>query len=144
MVMYPALTNALGNIGSILGSKTTTALALGYARSFKEELTESGRSILYVEAPAVFMHVVFAVTSWLIAGPGTPGASLGFLLTIALFTNVASFLFIALFSLVFAHLSFQRGLNPDNVVIPAITSVSDSTATLAISPAIIVAGLLGL
>ena len=141
IVMYPALTNALGNIGSILGSTTTTALALGSARSFKEELAESGRSILYVEAPAAFMHVVFAVTSWLIAGPG---ASLGFLLTIALFTNVTSFMFIALFSLSFAHLSFQRGLNPDNVVIPAITSVSDSTATIAISPAILVAGLLGL
>ena len=144
IVMYPALTNALGNIGSILGSRSTTALALGYARSLKDELTESGKSIIYVETPAAFIHVVFAIASWLIAGPRTPGSSLSFLLTIALFTNVTSFLFVSAFSLIFAHVAFQRGLNPDNVVIPAITSVSDSTATLTISPAIVFARLLGL
>ncbi|NIR01696.1 MAG: hypothetical protein GTN78_16105, partial [Gemmatimonadales bacterium] len=35
MAMYPALTNALGNIGSIIGSQATTGIALGIARGFR-------------------------------------------------------------------------------------------------------------
>jgi mgtE-like transporter len=144
MAMYPALTNALGNIGSIIGSQTTTGMALGYARSFMEELRGAGRKIVQVEVPAAFMHVVFAFTAWLITGPGSPGVSLMTLLAVALATNLLSFGVISVFALYSAHLAFERGLNPDNVVIPAITTVSDTTATLALTPAVVAAKLLGL
>ena len=144
MAMYPALTNALGNIGSIIGSQTTTSMALGYARSFTEELRDAGRNIVQVEVPAAFMHVVFAFTAWLITGPGSPGVSLVTLLAVALSSNFLSFGVISVFALYSAHLAFERGLNPDNVVIPAITTVSDTTATLALTPAVVAARLLGL
>jgi len=61
MTLYPALTNSLGNIGSIIGSQMTTNIALGYSRSFMEELKESGRSIIQVEVPAAFIHIVFGL-----------------------------------------------------------------------------------
>ncbi|MCW4048404.1 MAG: magnesium transporter [Candidatus Bathyarchaeota archaeon] len=144
MVMYPALTNALGNIGAIIGSQTTTNMALGYAKSFFEELRHAGRNIIQVELPAFLMHGVFAVFSFLIAGPSTPGVSLVALLGIALTSNLISFGVISVFALFSAHQAFQRGLNPDNVVIPAITSVSDTTATLAVTPAITIIKMLGL
>ncbi len=141
MTLYPALTNALGSIGSIIGSKTTTDIALGYARSFLEELKESGKSIIQVEVPAAFMHVVFACIAYVISIGS--GASLMSLISIALACNLFSFILIAVFALWSAHLAFERGLNPDNIVIPAITSVSDSTATLAVTPALLVARFLG-
>ncbi len=144
MVMYPALTNALGNIGSIIGSQTTTSMALGYARSFMEELRGAGRNIVQVEVPAAFMHVVFALAAWLITGPGAPGVSLVTLLVVAISSNLLSFGAVSVFALYSAHLAFERGLNPDNVVIPAITTVSDTTATLALPPAVFAAKLLGL
>jgi mgtE-like transporter len=144
MAMYPALTNALGNIGSIIGSQATTGMALGYARGFMEELEDAGRSIAQVEAPAAFMHLVFAFTAWLITGPGFPGVSLATLLAVALTANLLSFGVISVLALYSAYLAFERGLNPDNVVIPAITTASDTTATLALSPAVAIARLLGL
>ncbi len=144
MAMYPALTNALGNIGSIIGSQTTTGMALGYARGFAEELGDAGRNIFLVEAPAAFMHVIFAFTAWLITGPGAPGVSLATLLTVALSANLLSFGVVSVFALYSAHLAFERGLNPDNVVIPAITAVSDTVATLALTPAVAAARLLWL
>ena len=140
MTMYPALTNALGNVGSIIGSKTTTDIALGYARSFLEELKESGKSMIQVEIPAIFMHIVFAVISFTMARGS--GANFLELVSIALTTNLISFIVVSIFALWSAHLAFQRGLNPDNIVIPAITSVSDTTATIAITPALMVAKLL--
>ncbi len=144
MAMYPALTNALGNIGSIIGSQATTGMALGTSRGFREELEDAGREIAKVEAPAALMHVVFAFTAWLITGPGAPGVSLATLLAVALTANLLSFGVISVFALYSAHQAFERGLNPDNVVIPAITTLSDSAATLALSPAVAAARLLGL
>ena len=141
MTLYPALTNSLGNIGSILGSKMTTSIALGYSRSFMEELRESGRSIIEIEVPAAFMYLVFGVIAYLMSAG--QGASLGFLLFVSLSCNLMSFLFVSLFALWSAHVSFERGLNPDNIVIPAITSLSDTTATVAVNPAIYLAQLLG-
>jgi mgtE-like transporter len=144
MAMYPALTNALGNIGSIIGSQATTGMALGISRGFREELGDAGRKIAQVEAPAAAMHLVFAFTAWLITGPGSPGVSLATLSMVALTTNLLSFGVISVFALYSAHQAFERGLNPDNVVIPAITTASDTAATLALSPAVAAARLLGL
>ena len=142
MTMYPALTNALGNVGSIIGSKTTTDIAMGYAKSFNEEVRESSRRIVQVEVPSAFMHVAFGVIAYILSRG--QGASLIPLIVVALSSNLMSFSIITVFALWSAHIAFDRGLNPDNVVIPAITSVSDTTATLAITPAIMVARLLGL
>jgi mgtE-like transporter len=144
ITLYPALTNALGNIGSILGSKTTTDMALGYARDFGEELRDAGESIIEVEVPALFMHIIFAFLSYLIAGSSTPDVSLFKLLGVALITNLLSFLVISVFALFAAYRAFQVGLNPDNIVIPSITMLSDTTATLAITPAVILLSFLKL
>jgi mgtE-like transporter len=142
MTLYPALTNSLGNIGSIIGSQMTTNLALGYSKSFIEEIKESSRSIIQVEIPAFIMHIVFGVISFLLSLG--QGAKLIPLIFIALSCNLLSFLIISLFALWSAHVSFERGLNPDNIVIPAITSLSDTTATIVVSPAIFLAQLFGL
>jgi len=141
MTMYPALTNALGSVGSIFGSKTTTDIAMGYSKSFMEELKESGKRIVQVEIPAAFMHIVFGLIAFALSVG--QGAALLPLIGVALSSNLMSFIIITVFALWSAHLAFERGLNPDNVVIPAITSVSDTTATLAITPAIMVTRLLG-
>ena len=58
------------------------------------------------------------------------------LVVVAVSANVSSFIIISLLALVVANITFKRGLNPDNLVIPAITSISDSVATLCIFPAI--------
>jgi cation transporter-like permease len=58
------------------------------------------------------------------------------LVEIALGTNLLTFLPIGLFALVLAYQAFKRGLNPDNVVIPVITSISDTMATLALLQAL--------
>ena len=144
VVLYPALTNALGNIGSIIGSTKTTSLALGYVRNFREEVKSAVSSIFQVEAVAFGMHIVFGIVTYLIVSPASPGGSLLFLVSVAVTTNIATFLLIGFFALVIAYFSFRRGLNPDNIVIPAITTVSDSVVTLAVTPVIYVLKLFGL
>ena len=49
---------------------------------------------------------------------------------------------LSLLALLLAHITHRRGLNPDNVVIPAITSASDTTATLTLLPALAITRLI--
>ncbi len=143
VVLYPALTNALGNIGSIIGSTKTTSLALGDVRSLKEEVRSALSQILQVESVALPMHAVFGLITYGIVAASIPGARLPILVGGALISNLMTFGFIALFALWIAHIAFNRGLNPDNVVIPVITSLSDSVATLSLLPSIAILGLIG-
>jgi mgtE-like transporter len=143
VVLYPALTNALGNIGSIIGSTKTTTLALGYVRNFSEEIRSTVSSILQVEGVAFGMHIVFGIVAYLIISPASPGISLIFLVGVAVTTNITTFLVIGFFALIIAYFSFQQGLNPDNIVIPAITTISDSVATIAVNPVIFLLKLIG-
>jgi len=130
LTLYPALTNALGNIGSIIGSTTTTNLALGYSRSFREQVKESISTILQIEAVAFFMHIIFA----LITSITKVGMNIRLLLGIALLSNLSNFIIISIFALLIAQQAFKRGLNPDNVVIPVITTLSDTIVTLTLLP----------
>ena len=143
VVLYPALTNALGNIGSIIGSTKTTSLALGDVRSLREEVRSALGQILQVESVALPMHAVFGLVTYGIVAASIPGARLPILVGGALISNLMTFGFIALFALWIAHIAFNRGLNPDNVVIPVITSLSDSAATLSLLPSIAILSLIG-
>jgi mgtE-like transporter len=143
VVLYPALTNALGNIGSIVGSTTTTSMALGYVRSLVGEVRNALGRVSQVEVVALLMHVFFGVIAYLIVRPTTSDASFPSLGGVALFSNLSSFLLISLFAIVVAFLAFKWGLNPDNVVIPVITSMSDTVATLALFPALIILKFIG-
>lgn len=143
VVLYPALTNALGNIGSIIGSTKTTSLALGDVRSLKEEVRSALGQILQVESVALPMHAVFGLVTYGIVAASIPGARLPILVGGALISNLMTFGFMALFALWIAHIAFNRGLNPDNVVIPVITSLSDSAATLSLLPSIAILSLIG-
>jgi mgtE-like transporter len=143
VVLYPALTNALGNVGSIIGSTKTTSLALGDVRSLKEEVRSALGQILQVESVALPMHAVFGLITYGIVAASIPGARLPILVGGALISNLMTFGFMALFALWIAHIAFNRGLNPDNVVIPVITSLSDSVATLSLLPSIAILGFFG-
>ena len=143
LILYPSLIDTLGDIGSIIGSLTTTSLALGYIRSLRGLLNEGLRRTLRVEAVAAPLHLLFALITYLLLGMPNVGV-LRFLISVSLLTNLLSFLSISLLALLLAHITHRRGLNPDNVVIPAITSASDTTATLTLLPALAITSLIGL
>lgn len=143
VVLYPALTNALGNIGSIVGSTTTTKFALGIVRSLTEEIRDALETIARIEAVALLMHLSFGVITFILARATTTSASLSSLVLVAVVVNLLTFHLIALFTLVLAFQAFKRGLNPDNVVIPVITSISDTVATLALTVSLTILNFLG-
>ena len=130
VVLYPGLTNALGNIGSIIGSTTTTSLALGYIRDLRDEVKASISTIMQVEGVALLIHGFFGLVTYAIVRPSVKAANLASLILVAALSNLISFLPIAIVALAVAHAAYKRGLNPDNIAIPVITTVADTAATL--------------
>jgi mgtE-like transporter len=140
LILYPALIDTLGDIGSILGSMEATKLALGHIASFTDSLKDSLRNFISVELAGAFWHILFGVVAFLIGISAGLNPNLGLLVAVALTTNMISFLFISTFSIAIATQTFKRGLDPDNFVIPLVTSVSDITATLVLISVLILSG----
>jgi mgtE-like transporter len=132
LLLYPALIDTLGDIGSILGAMETTKLALGYVASFWGALKETFADLVSVEIAAATWHILFGLVAFLIGMATGFSPDPWFLVMIALVSNLVSFLFISLFSIAVATQTFKRGLDPDNFVIPLVASVSDISATLAL------------
>ncbi|MBC7090830.1 MAG: magnesium transporter [Nitrososphaeria archaeon] len=132
LIIYPALIDALGDIGSILGSMETTKLALGYTTSLTKTFKETLADLVSVECAAAIIHLTFATIGFAISGLQNI-SFLFYLISITLFSNIISFLFISIFSLTVATQTFKYGLDPDNFVIPLVASVSDVVATLSLA-----------
>ena len=129
LILYPALIDTLGDIGSILGSMQTAKLALGYVQSFRSVLKGTLADLVSVETAAFLMHIAFGVAAFLLGLATGLTPNLMLLISMALITNMISFSIISLLSLATAIQTFRLGLDPDNLVIPMVTSVSDLIAT---------------
>ncbi len=129
VMLYPIIIDGLGDVGSATGSMTTTSLALGYVRSLGEVLRRGFKELCQIEAAAILMHVVYGSFAYLISAFMYGGASPLFLIGVAVASNLLGFLSISFTAYLTAYLTYRKGLNPDNFVIPAIASLSDFTAT---------------
>ncbi|MEM4246607.1 MAG: magnesium transporter [Candidatus Bathyarchaeia archaeon] len=138
LILYPAVVDALGDVGSIVGSNTTSRLHLGELSpslsSFKELLYD----ILAVESSAGIVHTLFGGAAYHLATKVLVNARMDRLVVAAVLSNLVSFVPICLLAFLVAVLTFKRGLDPDNFVIPVETAVSDALGTLALSFALTV------
>lgn len=126
LAMVPPINGIGGNIGSILGARLSSALHLGTitpdlkdTTTLKINLTASGTLGLIVFS---FTGALFFLFSY--ATGSVPSQSLRIALTFfgagMLLTGI-----IAVTSLLSAFISFSRGIDPDNVVIPVVTTIVD-------------------
>ncbi len=134
-VMYPAIINNIGSVGSIVGSTATTKLALGTIKpsftSIKYHLTE----IVGGWMASLTMFTLFSVISFFIQ----PMFSINELLRfIKLFytTNFPAVLSIVIIAYVVAIVTYRRGFDPDNFVIPIESSLADAVTTFSLFIAI--------
>ena len=132
LILYPALIDTLGDIGSILGARLTTKLALGRISSFWDTLKEGLSDLVSVEIAAIFIHIMFGLTAFLLGRVTGFFPNLWSLINISIMSNLISFIFISLLAFVVATQTFKYSLDPDNFVIPLVTSIADFVDTLAL------------
>ncbi|HDN17963.1 MAG TPA: hypothetical protein ENF41_02780, partial [Candidatus Bathyarchaeota archaeon] len=125
LLLYPMLMALAGDVGSTVGSITTTKLALGEDEDniMKGILTNwSQYSVIF---SALIVTFGGAFISALIMGKGVMEVILP-----VMGTTLSSSILIIIFSQFVAYASWRRGLNPDNFVIPIESSVADVLTTL--------------
>jgi mgtE-like transporter len=136
---YPALIDTIGDVGAVVGSTATTKLALGTLRSSFSSIRNHSTEIFGVWSASIIMFSVYSVLSLVIQGIFTLNTFLRF--TSVLFaTNLMATSSIIVVSFAVAILTFQKGLDPDNFVIPVESSLADGITTIFLLTALILIG----
>lgn len=126
LAMVPPINGIGGNIGSVLGARLSSALHLG---TVTPDFRGQGALRVNLVASATLGVIVYSFTGGLffVSSLLTGGSTLGALRIAGIFFGAGMLLtiIIAFTSIVAAFTSFTRGIDPDNVVIPVVTTVVD-------------------
>ncbi len=129
-MVYPALIDTVGDAGSIVGSTTTTEIAMGTLRPSMSSVARQKMEIVMAWLASIAMFCLYGIIASL-----TFGVDLfGFLRLIStlIISNMISVLAVALIAFTLAIVTVKKGLNPDNFVIPVESSIADTITTLAL------------
>ncbi len=129
IAVYPAMMSVLGGMGSIIGSITTTKLAIGLSSSIKQRIQLFVMDAVAVEISAFVLFSLLGFLGASFSGELVRGTAFT-LIKLSLFTNLIGFLAISLLSFIVAEGTFKRGWDPDNFVVPMVTSSADLMTTL--------------
>lgn len=141
LVFIPVINGLGGNLGSIFGARISSALHVGSITSLADtELHKNLYTSLFLGG-SVFG--VLAIIIYLVA------PFLGIEINIDVMRFLAIFIFSGLIltvcvmciALVAAFLSFRRGIDPDNTVIPLVTTLGDGLGILCLMSMIWVIGI---
>lgn len=127
--VYPALISIMGAIGSVVGSTATTKLALGTLKSSLSSIRNHAMEISGVWIASLIMFFTNSILSLVIQGLFTLPNFLRFT-ALLLSVNLVAASFIIIISYSVAVLTYQKGLDPDNFVIPIESSLADSITTI--------------
>ena len=134
--IYTALIGMIGNVGSVIGSTATTKLALGMLTPSFSSMRNHAKNIFSAWGASIIMFIILAVMSLSIHGLFS-FSSFYSLFAIVLVANVLAVAAIAILTYSISILTFKRGLDPDNFVIPVESSLADSVTSLALFAALL-------
>ncbi|WP_255151802.1 magnesium transporter [Halorarius halobius] len=143
LLLVPALLATRGNVYGSLGARLASALHQGLVEPRFDAGDERLRAAVTAALANGLVVSAFAATAGfaLLAALGRPHASLGTLVGIALLAGLVSgvLLTVAVVGVVF--LGYRRGLNPDTLAGPVVTTTGDvvGVATLLVAARIVLA-----
>ncbi|MEX2724331.1 MAG: magnesium transporter, partial [Candidatus Freyarchaeota archaeon] len=135
--VYPALIDTVGDVGSVVGSTATTKLMLGLLEPSLSGMRNHARRIFSTWIASIIMFLIYGLCSLIINNIFTLQKFLR-LTALLLLTNLFAVSIILLVTLFIAILTFKRGLDPDNFVIPVETSLADTITSLALLVSILI------
>jgi len=136
--VYPALIDTVGDVGSVVGSTATTKLALGLLKPSFHAMRNHATRIFTAWTASIIMFILYSTISLFTQGTFMLHVFLGFA-SLLLITNVIAVFAIVLISYAIAILTFKKGLDPDNFVIPIESSLADSITSIALLVALVLA-----
>jgi mgtE-like transporter len=134
--VYPAMIDMMGDASLVVGSAATMKLTLGVLTPSLSSIKNHAKNIFSAWASTALLFIVLGVLALTFNGILNL-SSLANLLTILLISNVIAFTLIVIVSYGISILTFKRGLDPDNFVIPLQSSLADALTTVALFVALL-------
>ena len=126
LVSIPVINGVGGNIGSVLGARLASGLHVGYIDiSLKDKRMHDNliTSILVGFVSYLFLAIlIYFIASF---GGLQKGIHLMKFVTVVLSAGVLLVFVVSLVSVATAFLSFKKGLDPDDMVAPVVTTMGD-------------------
>ncbi len=131
LTLVPLFSGESGNLVSILGARLSSGLHLGLIEPSRKPGSNALKNFGIILILAIIIYPVIGIladSSSLILGINGVG-----------FLNIATISFLAGMAMIFimiavvfniSTISYRKGLDPDNIVIPLSTSITDSISTL--------------
>jgi mgtE-like transporter len=121
----------MGDVGLVVGSAATTKLALGILTPSMSSIKNHAKNIFSAWTATLMLFAVLGFLSLALNGMLSMQGVFS-LLPILFVSNVIAFTAIMVVSYAIAILTFKRGLDPDNFVIPVESSIADAITTIAL------------
>jgi len=131
------LINIVSNVGSVVGSTANTKLALGMLPPSFSSIRKHGRNIGSAWVASFLIFTILALISLAINHVFALTTMFDFLMVIWI-SNIIAVIGIVLLSFGVAVVTFKRGLNPENFVIPIETSLATIITSTALLLALLV------
>lgn len=127
LISIPVINSISGNIGSVLGARLASGLHVGYITlSYKDK--EMHDNLLISLLMGFITYFILAIVIYFVAAFGnliTEDIALIKFIAIFILTGILLISTVAIVSIITAFLSFKRGLDPDDMVAPVVTTVGD-------------------
>jgi mgtE-like transporter len=133
---YPAMIDLMGDVGLIVGTTATTKLALGFLSPSFSSIKKHAKNIFTIWAASFLLFIVLGFLS-LIINEALSWEGIAGLLPVLAISNIISFFAISIISYGISILTFKKGLDPDNFVIPIVSALADSFITVALFGALL-------
>jgi len=133
-MVYPALIDTVGDVGSIIGSTATTKLALGLLTPSISSIKDHASTVTAAWSASIIMFLMYSAIASLIYH-SLFGNYLIFSLQL-LTTNLLAIPLITLITYITSIVTFKYGLDPDNFTVPIESSVADAVTTLSLLTAL--------
>jgi mgtE-like transporter len=131
LVVYPALIAIIGSVGAIVGSTATTKLAVGLLETSLSGIKNHIGEILGAWTASLTIFTILSLLSLILTGKFSLPLFVKFTFTLFL-TNVVAVAVIIIVSFATSILTFQRGLDPDNFVIPIESVLADGVTSVSL------------
>lgn len=136
LVIFPAFATLMGDMGSIIGSMTTTRLYLGEIKPRIVDILKLAPEILAIELVSILVLIIATALSAILTFTPIPIlTTIFFKILVAQLIMATVLIFLPTF---IAFITFKRGLNADNFVIPVETTFMDLLTTLILSIVLII------
>jgi mgtE-like transporter len=132
LVLVPVMIGMGGNLGAIFSARLSTRLHLG-TLSFDPRDEALRANVVAVMALATTVFAALGGAAWVVGRTIASPMAVTDLFVISLVSGLLLAVLAVGISIVATYVSYQRGLDPDDITIPVVTNVCDVLGVLVLS-----------